>query len=99
MKKHTKIYLDFFGFKIPEDCICEICGSPAVDINHIKARGMGGNPEGDKDKIENLMAMCRYHHNEYGDAPQHKTMLIEVHLKFMKYNGLKNKYLEYLNRK
>ena len=101
MKKYTRLYLDFFGFQIPEDCVCEIpdCNLPAVDINHINARGMGGNPKGDKDQIENLMAMCRNHHNKFGDSPQHKPMMVEVHLEYMKRNGLKNKYLEYLNKK
>lgn len=86
MKKHTKIYMNFFNFKITEDCICEIpgCGLPAVDINHIQSRGMGGNPKGDKDHIENLIAVCRNHHNMYGDVPELKEWLIKVHLDFMK---------------
>ena len=99
MKKHTRLYLDFFGFKIPEDCVCEICESPSVDIHHLKSRGMGGDPKGKKDVIENLMAVCRKCHDECGDVPAKMEMLTEIHLKFMKYNGLKNKYLEYLNRK
>jgi hypothetical protein len=86
MKRHTKIYMKFFGFKVQEDCFCEIpdCGQPAVDINHIQCRGMGGNPKQDKDAIENLMAMCRKHHIIYGDVPGYKTWLQEVHKKFMK---------------
>lgn len=89
MKRHTKIYLNFFNFKISEDCKCEIpeCSKPAVDINHIESRGMGGNPAGDKDAIANLMAMCREHHNEYGDVPGKKGWLKKVHLKFMEVNG------------
>lgn len=86
MKNHTKIYMDFFGFKIAEDCICEIpdCQKFAKDINHIKARGMGGNPSGDKDHIENLMAMCREHHLEFGDVREKEQWLIEIHYAFMK---------------
>lgn len=99
MKQHTRIYLDFFGYKIPEDCVCECCGSQSVDTHHLNSRGMGGDPTGKKDVIENLMAVCRRCHDSYGDKPQYMDMLTEVHLKFMKYNGLKNKYLEYLNRK
>lgn len=99
MKAHTKIYLNFFGYKIPEDCICEVCGGPAVDINHIQARGMGGNPKGDKDDIENLMAMCRYHHIEYGDVPDLKPTLTAIHLKFMQYHGRKSQLNKYLTSK
>lgn len=81
MRKHTKIYLDFFGYKIPEDCFCEICQSPAVDIHHIDARGMGGDPQGKKDVIENLMAVCRHCHENYGDVPECMDALKEVHMK------------------
>lgn len=59
MQKHTKIYLDYFGYQIPEDVTCEVCGSPAKDIHHVKARDMGGDPQGKKDVIENLQALCR----------------------------------------
>lgn len=86
MKTHTKIYMDYFGYKIPEDVICEIpgCGKPCKDINHIDARGMGGDPKGKKDVIENLMAMCREHHIEFGDVRSKKEWLKEIHLKLLK---------------
>ena len=90
MKSHTKIYCLFFGYKITSDCICEVCGSPAVDVNHIDARGMGGNPNGEKDQIENLMGLCREHHLEYGDVPECKPLLRLIHLKYMFYNGLQS---------
>jgi predicted restriction endonuclease len=79
LKKHTKIYLNYFGYDTTDFIPCEICGNQAVDINHIEARGMGGNPKGDKDEIENLMAVCRSCHEEYGDKKQHKHMLKVVH--------------------
>lgn len=86
MKRHTKIYMDYFGFKVAEDCVCEIpeCGSAANDLHHIERRGMGGNPSKDKDKIENLMALCRKHHDLYGDVPGYKEYLKKVHIEFMK---------------
>ena len=85
MKRHTAIYMGYFGFQIAEDCICEICGSVAVDIHHIKARGMGGDSK--KDVIENLQALCRNCHNQYGDVPQYKEMLLQRHLSFMRLWG------------
>jgi hypothetical protein len=91
MKSYTKRYLQHFGYSISDFIPCEIpdCGQRAVDICHIDARGMGGNPSGDKDDIENLMAKCRQHHHEYGDKKHLKDWLKEVHLKFMKANGKK----------
>lgn len=75
MKKHTKIYLDYFGYNdfVP----CETCGSRAVDIHHIDCRGMGGSKK--KDVIENLMALCRKCHIEYGDKKQYIEYLKETH--------------------
>lgn len=88
MKKHIKIYLDYFGYSGHEYMPCEIpgCGRRAVDVNHIDSRKMGGDPTGSKDKIENLMGICREHHVEYGDIKDKKEWLKEVHLNFMK-NG------------
>lgn len=82
--------MDFFGFRIAEDCICEIsdCGRIAQDINHIQCRGMGGNPKKDKDDISNLMAMCRQHHLKHGDVPKDKAWLRQIHLNYMANNGL-----------
>jgi len=84
MQKHTKIYMDYFGYDLSDWMPCEICGCGSVDIHHIEARGMGGSKL--KDNIENLMALCRGHHIFYGDKKQYKEMLKEVHLKFMKNN-------------
>jgi len=77
MKKHTKIYLDYFGYGIEDFIPCECCGTKAVDIHHIEARGMGGNKEADN--IGNLMALCRKHHIEYGDKKQYIEYLKEIH--------------------
>lgn len=61
MSKHSKIYQKRFGAMI---VMCEVCGEKqANDIHHIEARGMGGDPQGKKDKIENLIALCRECHD------------------------------------
>lgn len=88
MKRHTAVYMGFFGYKIPEDCFCEICGSQGKDIHHVEARGMGGSKL--KDRIENLMCVCRNCHEVYGDVTELKITLKKVHLNFMKNNGLKS---------
>jgi len=81
MQKHTKIYLDYFEYTISDIIPCEICGCVAVDIHHIEARGMGGKKS--KDVIENLQALCRKCHIEYGDKKQHKEFLNEIHKKWV----------------
>lgn len=91
MKPHTKIYFDYFGFTTADFIACEICGNKAVDIHHIDARGMGGNPSKSKDVIENLQAVCRKCHEDYGDKAEFKDKLKETHLKFMQYYG-KNRH-------
>lgn len=87
MKPYTKTYFAYFGYTTACFVPCEICGNKAVGIHHIEARGAGGNPLKDKDKIENLQAVCRACHIEYGDVPELKEKLKEIHLKFMKVNG------------
>jgi hypothetical protein len=77
VKKHTKVYLDHFGYDKTDFIPCEVCGAQAVDIHHIQARGMGGNKHADR--IENLMALCRKHHEMYGDRKQWKDWLQKVH--------------------
>ena len=79
MQKHTQIYLQGMGYKKTDFIPCEVCGSQAVDIHHIEARGMGGSKRADV--IENLMGLCRKCHIEYGDKKQYKEFLKDIHLK------------------
>ncbi|QDP57725.1 MAG: hypothetical protein Unbinned6486contig1001_40 [Prokaryotic dsDNA virus sp.] len=81
MRKHTKIYIKYFDYIADDFIPCEICNSKAVDIHHIKSRGMGGS---NKDKIENLMAVCRKCHINYGDKKKHLDWLQKVHNKKIK---------------
>jgi 5-methylcytosine-specific restriction endonuclease McrA len=81
MRKHTKIYFDYFGYTGHEFIACEVCGQRAVDIHHIHARGMGGSKT--KDTIENLMAVCRKCHEFYGDKKQYINFLEKRHQEFI----------------
>ena len=81
MKRHTNVYFSFFGYDKTSYIECEVCHAQAQDIHHIEPRGMGGNPKGDKDRIENLMAVCRMCHDKYGDKKQYKDFLKEIHLR------------------
>jgi hypothetical protein len=87
MKKHTKIYFDFFNVDYDpvggwHDCVSEISGLPAVDVHHIDARGMGGSKNADR--IENLMALTREEHELYGDKTQYIDYLKQVHADYIK---------------
>lgn len=82
MKKHTKIYLNYFGYGEQDYIPSELSGKKANDIHHIDARGMGGS--GKLDVIENLMALTREEHNLYGDKEQYLEWLKDIHLQFMK---------------
>jgi len=61
MKKHTKIYMDFFGYCKDDLIISELSNTQAVDIHHIEPKGIGGSKG--KDVIENLIALNREEHN------------------------------------
>ena len=83
MKRHVKIYLKSFGFTIADRILCEVCGNQANDIHHIHCRGMGGSK--DRDKIENLMALCRNCHDKYGDKKQYLEFLEKIHNDSLKF--------------
>jgi len=85
MKKHTKLYLDYFGYVKDDFMACELCGGRMVDIHHIDCRGMGSSMN--KDEIKNLMGLCRSCHIEYGDKKQHIEFLNMKHLNFINDNG------------
>lgn len=75
MKAHTKIYLEAFGYDLGDPTICvpsEISGEKAVDIHHIVTR---------EDIIENLMAVTRQEHNDYGEIKEAMSMLLKIHRK------------------
>lgn len=88
MKKHVKVYLDYFGYGAEDFIGCEVCSSRAVDIHHIEARGMGGSKKADT--IQNLMALDRLCHEKYGDKKQYMEFLKNIHNERLeKYRGIR----------
>jgi len=89
MKKHTRVYLDYFGCGEQDVILCEVCGNQATDIHHIEDRGMGGSKT--KDYIENLIGLCRECHNKaHGIGGKiEKETLRNIHLKNLKSKNLK----------
>ena len=96
MTKHCKVYFEYFGYDTSDFIPCELCGSKANDVHHIKSRGMGGSKK--RDVIENLMALCRKHHEDYGDIAEDRPMLQEFHDNFLKkFNELQAGFEEHRN--
>lgn len=96
MKNHVKVYHAAMGYNLGDWIGCEMCGQTAVDIHHIVARGMGGSKH--RDHIDNLMALCRACHVEYGDKKHYRAALIEWHAAAMNQRGIKpNNLLSYGN--
>jgi hypothetical protein len=81
MKKYTQIYFDALNYHETDFIPSELSGHKAVDINHIICRGMGGTK--DKDRIENLMALTRREHDDYGDKKHMTALLLMAHRKFL----------------
>jgi hypothetical protein len=59
MKKHIKIYLEFFNYCEQDFIPSEISNQRASDIHHIVFKSQGG-----KDTIENLIALTREEHDQ-----------------------------------
>jgi 5-methylcytosine-specific restriction endonuclease McrA len=85
MKKYTKQYFSYFGYALDDFLPCEVCGNRAVDLHHIDCKGMGGSKL--KDNVENIMAVCRQCHVNFGDKKEHIEFLKETHLNFLYENG------------
>ena len=62
LKKHTKVFMDYWGYDIPEVVTCMVCYSPAVDLHHIQGRKMGSSDN--KDHPTNLASLCRACHEK-----------------------------------
>jgi hypothetical protein len=81
MKPYTKTYLEYFNYSLEDFIPCEVCGRKAVDLHHIRARGMGGSKN--LDHIENIMALDRECHIKFGDKKKYMDFLRDTHEEFM----------------
>ena len=81
MKKHTKVYLKYFDYGLEDFIPCTACGKRAVDIHHIKPRGLGGSKS--KDFIANLVALCRECHTKAESSKKFNEYVKEKHLKLL----------------
>ncbi len=44
-------------------CAWSLCTDPAEELAHIRGIGRGGNPDGSRDHIANVAALCTFHHD------------------------------------
>lgn len=82
-KKYKEIYINALGYHKGDFIGSELSGLPAVDIHHIIGRGKKG-----EDRIENLIAVTREEHIQYGDKKQHMVYLLTRHMNFLSINGV-----------
>lgn len=95
MQKHTQIYFDAFGHDKSDPTTfvkSEISDDKAVDIHHIIGRGKGG-----EDRIENLMAVTRIEHQDYGDEIDYMVMLFKIHRRYLQVHNIEfdNNWFEF----
>lgn len=73
MKPYKKIYADAFGYDVDDHTSTvpsELSGNPAIDIHHIVDRS---------DRIENLMALTREEHQDFGEIKGFMYYLLKIH--------------------
>lgn len=67
MQKHIENYLSHFNYGPEDVIICEIpgCGQRGVDVHHIIPRSKFGKKRKDEqDSVNNLIGLCRSHHDD-----------------------------------
>ena len=70
--------MDYHDYVLDDVILCSACGKQAVDIHHIDSRGLGGDPRGHKNQIENLIALCRSCHIKAETNKQFNNQLREL---------------------
>jgi hypothetical protein len=87
MENHIKIYYKAFNYDLNHiDKIyvqSELSENPYNDIHHIISRGKKG-----EDRIENLMAVTRKEHEDYGDRVYLIPHLLKIHRKILEINNI-----------
>lgn len=67
MQPHIKNYLKAFGYDESSFIKCEMpdCSQRSVDIHHIVSRSkFGSKRKNERDAPDNLIALCRNHHDK-----------------------------------
>lgn len=86
MQIYTKNYLKHFNYCKEDFIKCECCNNRASEIHHILNKNRLTE---NRNRIENIMAICRECHNNYGEINYLIPLLFEIHKKVMLVNGVK----------
>ena len=78
MQPYVKTYLKYFGLDVSDFIACEYCEAKAAEIHHLTPRSLNRSLF---NKIENLMALCRNHHDQAGASKRFNDELRIVHRK------------------
>ena len=84
LKNHTKFFMNYWGYKIPEDVDCIMCGNFATDVHHIKGRGSGGDKYHLKDNEFNLAPLCRDCHDHTSSKEFNAKVLCSLLIKIIR---------------
>ena len=85
---YSKTYLKALGYDTSSIIPSEISGFKAENLYHIECKCRGENPSGDKNRIENTIALTSAEHLEFSNNPKYKYFLYKTHMKFLKDNGV-----------
>jgi len=82
MTPHVKNYLKYYNLTTADIILCEVCQSnQSIDLHHIIPRSKFGSKTKDiQDNIENLIALCRHHHEQAHANILTKEYLTDIHL-------------------
>ena len=76
MKNYKSKFLKYWKYGDQDLPQCWGCYTqPAVDIHHLKGRGMGGDPTGVRNDIYNLIPLCLSCHERTDDDRDYNEML------------------------
>jgi len=84
---HTAIYYAAFGYGDADFVCSELSGFQSQDLHHIICRGAGSSKG--KDRVENLMALTRSEHEDFGDKKQYMSFLFRKHMEFLERSGVR----------
>ena len=84
--------MEYFDYIIDDFIPCECCKTRANDIHHLEARGSGFNERKGvndwKNKISNLIALCRDCHILAENDKEFNNKLKLIHESNVKYNKI-----------
>ena len=87
MQSYVALYMACFGYGKADFISSELSNAAAIDVHHLICRGVGSSKN--LDRIENLMAVTREEHIEYGDKKHYMSFLFRKHRDFLISNGVK----------